>query len=201
MSVDYPTKRAFDATVAAFGLIASAPLLGVLAVAVRLASPGPAWHRSARVGRNGTLFTLLKFRTMRIGAQVSGPAITASGDARITKLGALLRRSKLDELPQLINVIRGDMSVVGPRPEDSRYVDRYDDEQRHILSWRPGVTSPASVTYRDEERVLARAADLEAAYQQLSAEKLRIDLAYFPTSTLRSDLAVIARTVLAIVRR
>lgn len=201
MSVDYTTKRPFDLAVSSIGLALFSPILAVLAFAVKVTSPGPAFHRATRVGRNGTPFVLYKFRTMRVNAVGAGPAITATGDSRITRLGRILRLSKLDELPQLLNVVRGEMSVVGPRPEDPRYVAGYDEHQREILRWRPGITSPASVTYRDEEHILAENSDLEAAYAQVAADKIRIDLDYFPGATLRSDLGWIVRTATAVVRR
>jgi len=193
------TKRALDVTVAVLGLALLWPVLVVVAIAVALSSPGPVLHRAQRVGRGGQPFTLYKFRTMVRDAAASGPGVTAGGDARITKVGRVLRRTKLDELPQLVNVLLGDMSLVGPRPEDERYVELYTPEQRRILDVRPGITSPASITYRDEEAVLRGADDLEAAYRELMAEKIRIDLAYLQRRSVRSDLGVLWRTALAVV--
>ncbi len=134
-------------------------------------------------------FELLKFRSMLVGAAASGPGITAHGDSRITSVGRVIRSTKLDELPQLVNVVRGEMSIVGPRPEDPRYVEWYTDAQREILRWRPGITSPASLTYRDEESVLAGAENLDAAYRVVMADKIAIDLAYFrqPVTHRRSQ--------------
>lgn len=197
---EYRGKRAVDLILGGGALVLGAPLILTLALAVRLTSPGPALHRATRVGRGGRPFTLYKFRSMRIGAAAAGPGITASGDPRITRVGALLRATKLDELPQLWNVVRGEMSLVGPRPEDPRYVERYTPDQRRILHWRPGITSPASVTYRDEERILAAATDLDAAYATVMADKIAIDLAYFEKATLLGDLRWIGRTLLAVVR-
>jgi len=191
-------RRALDVTVAALGLALLWPVLAVVAVAVALSSPGPVLHRARRVGRDGQSFTLFKFRTMVRDAAASGPGVTAGGDARITKVGRVLRRTKLDELPQLVNVLLGDMSLVGPRPEDERYVELYTPEQRRILDVRPGITSPASITYRDEEAVLRGADDLEAAYRELMAEKIRIDLDYLDRRTVASDLGVLWRTALAV---
>jgi lipopolysaccharide/colanic/teichoic acid biosynthesis glycosyltransferase len=193
------TRRALDVTVAVLGLALLWPVLVVVAIAVAWSSPGPVLHRAQRVGRGGQPFTLFKFRTMVRDAAASGPGVTAGGDARITKVGRVLRRTKLDELPQLVNVLLGDMSLVGPRPEDERYVQLYTPEQRRILDVRPGITSPASITYRDEEAVLRGAEDLEAAYRELMAEKIRIDLDYLQRRSVRSDLGVLWRTALAVV--
>lgn len=193
------TRRALDVTVAVLGLALLWPVLVVVAIAVAWSSPGPVLHRAQRVGRGGQPFTLFKFRTMVRDAAASGPGVTAGGDARITKVGRVLRRTKLDELPQLVNVLLGDMSLVGPRPEDERYVQFYTPEQRRILDVRPGITSPASITYRDEEAVLRGADDLEAAYRELMAEKIRIDLDYLQRRSVRSDLGVLWRTALAVV--
>src|SRR5205814_1701678 len=132
----------FDLFAAAAALVIVSPLFAVAAVAVKLSSRGPVFHRGRRVGRNSVPFDIFKFRSMRVGE--GGPAITAAGDPRVTAVGSLLRKSKLDELPQLINVLRGEMSLVGPRPEAPGYVALYDAEQRRILSVRPGITSPAS---------------------------------------------------------
>lgn len=197
------TKRAVDVVVAGTLLVLLAPVLAALALVIKLTSHGPVLHRTTRVGRHGVPFTLLKLRSMRVD-EGKGPAITARGDARVTAVGRLIRRAKLDELPQLWNVISGDMSLVGPRPEDPRYVEWYDAAQRHLFDWRPGMTSPASVTYRDEERVLAAALaagrPLDDAYREVLAAKLAIELDYFPIATVRSDLAWLWRTAAALVR-
>jgi len=191
-------RRLLDVAGAAAGLILLSPLLLAVAIAVKLSSRGPALHRGERVGRGGTLFTLYKFRSMRVGA--AGPDITAANDARVTAVGRFLRRTKIDELPQLINVLRGDMSFVGPRPEAPRYVAMYDDEQRRILSARPGMTSPASLRYRDEESQLV-GEDWERHYvETIMPAKLRIDLDYLGRRTLVSDLRVIAGTIAALLR-
>jgi len=165
----------------------------VIAVCVRLTSPGPAIHRAVRAGQNGTPFTLYKFRSMKTNS--GGARITAAGDDRITAVGKLLRATKLDELPQLINVLRGDMSIVGPRPEDPTYVSQYTEKQREILKWKPGLTSPASIEYRHEEDILSAAADLDVAYAGIMDAKIQLDLAYFSASSARSDLAVVLSTV------
>jgi lipopolysaccharide/colanic/teichoic acid biosynthesis glycosyltransferase len=193
-------KRTFDIVVSLLALIVLAPVIVIIALAVRLGSPGPIFYRATRVGRGGRPFTLYKFRSMVADADKRGPGITAAGDSRITPVGRVLRRTKLDELPQLINVLRGDMSMVGPRPEDPRYVALYTPEQREILSVRPGITSLASLRYRHEEAVLA-GIDWETRYiQQVMREKLAIDLEYVRRANLWQDISIIVRTFLALWR-
>lgn len=193
-------KRAFDLTASLGGLIIFSPLMLAVMLAVKLSSPGPIFHRASRVGRMGVLFTLYKFRSMIVNAEQQGPGITASGDKRITPLGKLLRRTKLDELPQLINVLRGDMSIVGPRPEDPRYVALYTPEQRAVLNVRPGITSLASVRYRNEEQALV-GGDWEQTYiQKVMPEKLLIDLQYIQNANLWRDLGIIGQTFIALFR-
>jgi len=196
--------------IAVVGLVLAGPLILALASAVRLTSPGPAFHRAQRVGPHG-IFTLHKLRTMRVGAAASGPGITAAGDVRITRLGRLLRRTKLDELPQLWDVVRGEMALVGPRPEDPRYVDPADPLHRAVFAALPGITGPTALAYRDEEAILAAAArdvaaadgrsvateaDLDRAYREvLLPAKLAMDAEYLATRSTRGDLAVIGRTI------
>jgi lipopolysaccharide/colanic/teichoic acid biosynthesis glycosyltransferase len=192
-------KRAFDVVVAGTTLCVTAPLLGVLAAAVKLETPGPALFEQTRVGRGRRPIRIFKLRTMVMNA--TGMAITAGGDPRITRVGALLRKTKLDELPQLWNVLRGDMSIVGPRPEVERYVKRYRPEWDKLFSVRPGITDLASLVFRDEERVLALAHDRERAYTEVVMPiKLELALAGIERSSLLEDLRVIARTALSIVR-
>lgn len=189
-------KRALDLVLCLLAAPVTLPLGAAIAVAVRLTSPGPVFYRAHRVGRDMRPLTVLKFRTMVQGS--AGPAVTRAGDPRITPLGRVLRASKLDELPQLINVLRGEMSLVGPRPEDPRYVATYDAEQRQVLSVRPGVTSLAFLRFGDEQAFIERAgpADTEAFYvDRVLPEKLRIELGYVQQWTLRGDLRILARTV------
>lgn len=190
-------KRSFDVLASGVGLIILSPVLLGIAIAVRVSSPGSAFYRARRVGRYGKEFTLYKFRSMVAGADRQGPGITAAADSRITGVGRFLRRTKLDELPQLLNVLHGDMSLVGPRPEDPRYVALYTPEQRRILEQRPGITSMASLTYRHEERMLS-GEDWEKVYiEQVMPVKLAIDLEYAHRATLWQDIVLILRTVLA----
>jgi lipopolysaccharide/colanic/teichoic acid biosynthesis glycosyltransferase len=191
-------SQAFNVTAAAAGLSLLWPLLLAIAVAVKSRDGGPVFYRARRVGKNGRPFYLYKFRTMVVGADRLGPGITADGDGRITRLGRFLRCTKLDELPQLINVLKGDMSLVGPRPEDPRYVARYTAEQRRVLNVRPGITSPASLHYRHEEALLP-GDNWETVYlQQVMPHKLAIELDYLQRRTLRHDLGLILQTVWAV---
>lgn len=186
-------KRCVDVVGSLALLILLLPVLAACALAVSLSSPGPVLFRQRRVGRGGRLFQLLKFRTMRAGA--AGPRITAAGDARITPAGRWLRRCKLDELPQLLNVLSGEMSLVGPRPEVEEYVASYSPQQRQVLLARPGITSPASLKYIDEEAVLAAQSDRESYYTSvLLPQKLAIDLAYCREISLAADLHILAAT-------
>ena len=191
---DAALRRLLDVTVAGMLLLVLAPLLGVLALLVRATSTGPALFRQIRIGRNGRPFVLLKLRTMR--ADAPGPVITAGGDPRITRFGAWLRRTKLDELPQLWNVLRGDMSLVGPRPEVPDYVALYTATQRAALRVRPGLTDPASLAWADEAATLATFAEPHRAYADVVLpRKLALSLAYLERRTVWSDLAVVMRTV------
>jgi lipopolysaccharide/colanic/teichoic acid biosynthesis glycosyltransferase len=192
--VELKVKRAIDVAASAAGLAATAPLLAAIALLVRRSSPGPALFRQARVGRGGLPFEMLKFRTMRAGG--GGPEVTAGGDARITPVGRFLRRTKLDELPELLNVLRGDMSLVGPRPEVPRYVALYTDEERAAVHGvRPGLTDPATVRFRNEEDVLARAADPQKAYaDEVLPVKIRMYKEYLERASLAGDLRILLET-------
>lgn len=186
-------KRLLDVACAVIGLAISFPILVACAVAVRFSSPGPILFRQRRIGINGRAFELFKFRTMISGS--AGPRITSAGDPRITGIGAFLRKFKLDELPQLLNVIKGDMSMVGPRPEVAEYVGAYTREQMEVLAYRPGITSPASLTFIDEEQLLGEQADRSGYYTRvLLPLKLDIDLNYCRRMSFAGDLGVMART-------
>jgi lipopolysaccharide/colanic/teichoic acid biosynthesis glycosyltransferase len=198
---DAALRRLLDVAVAGVLLLALSPLLAVLVVLVRATSPGPALFRQTRIGRDGRPFVLLKLRTMHADAASTGPAITAGTDPRITPLGARLRRAKLDELPQLWNVLRGDMSLVGPRPEVPHYVARYTAAQRAVLRARPGLTDPASLAWADEAATLATFADPQRAYADaVLPQKLAASLAYLERRTVWSDLAVVTRTAAHVAR-
>ncbi|WP_298981878.1 sugar transferase [Caldilinea sp.] len=198
--VDDRWQRFLDIIIAGIGLVALSPLLLAVSIWVKLDSPGPILYRAARVGRGGKHFKLLKFRSMVVNADRSGPGITVFGDARVTRAGRWLRRTKIDELPQLINVLRGEMSLVGPRPEDPRYVALYTAEQRQILAYRPGITSAASLAFRHEEKLL-EGPDWETTYREkIMPAKLAIDLAYMAQRTLYTDIQLILRTILSLTK-
>lgn len=188
-----------EAGAAALGLAALAPLLLALAAAIRLDSPGPALFCQERIGRHGRPFRLYKLRTMHCGAAAAGAAVTVGDDPRVTRVGRWLRRHKLDELPQLINVVRGEMGLVGPRPEVPGYVALYTPVQRQVLEARPGLTDPASLRYADEQTRLAAYADPEAAYREvIMPAKLRRNRAYLRRRTVGSDLRVLLSTLRAL---
>ena len=191
-------KRTFDLIVSLVALIVLSPLFVVIAVLVKLDSPGPAFYRAERIGRGGRPFRMYKFRTMVVGADRAGPAITCKDDPRITRLGRLLRRTKLDELPQLLNVLRGEMSLVGPRPEAPRYVALYSPQQREVLKARPGITGLAQLAYIHEEELL-NPANLDRDYVRvLLPRKLALDLEYVNGRCFLLDLKILLWTALAL---
>jgi len=194
-------KRAFDLIICLTILVLALPIFIVAALAVRLSSPGEIIFRQRRVGRGGRPFDILKFRTMRSGQP--GSVITVANDNRITAVGAILRKWKLDELPQLLNVIRGEMSLVGPRPDVPVFVARYPEALRdRILAVRPGITDLASVKYRDEADLLAKQEDPEGYYREvILPDKLALAAAYADRPTLMLDLRIIFMTLQAIVVR
>lgn len=190
-------KRLFDLMLAGAGLVLLAPVFVLIALAIRLDSPGPVFYRQQRVGRGGAPFRIHKFRTMAHDPQERGPQITAGADPRITRVGAFLRRSKLDELAQLIDVVQGTMSLVGPRPEVPRYVALYPAALRDkVLSVRPGITDIASIEFRDENALLARAADPEHEYVHVvMPRKLALAARYVDQASFGTDLRLIALTI------
>jgi lipopolysaccharide/colanic/teichoic acid biosynthesis glycosyltransferase len=196
-------KRLFDLLLAGVGVLLLAPLLGLVALAIKLDSPGPVFFRQVRVGRHGREFRIHKFRTMRTDAEAHGAQITVGADPRITRVGHWLRASKIDELPQLLDVLQGTMSLVGPRPEVPRYVALYPTALREtVLSVRPGITDLASIEYRDESGLLARAADPHREYVEvILPNKLRLAAQYVEQQSLALDLRILARTAAAIVAR
>jgi lipopolysaccharide/colanic/teichoic acid biosynthesis glycosyltransferase len=188
-----------DIAVAGVALIVLCPLLAAIALLVMVGSGGPIFYVADRVGFRGRVFRLYKFRTMVPDSRDRGPAITVAGDPRITREGRLLRRYKLDELPQLFNVVKGDMSLVGPRPEDPKYVALYDSEQRQALDCRPGLTSLASVCFHREEELL-QGPDWEEQYtHSIMPTKLKMEIAYARERSLFTDLSVLLRTALRLI--
>jgi lipopolysaccharide/colanic/teichoic acid biosynthesis glycosyltransferase len=181
------SSRAMDVVASGIGLVLLAPLFAVVAAWIKLDSPGPVFYRVE--------FRAFKFRSMVVGSDKAGPALTLPGDSRVTRSGSILRRTKIDEIPQLLNVFRGEMALVGPRPEDPRYVETYGEEQRQLLAVRPGITSPASLRYWYEERELA-GPDWETRYREIVLpDKLALDLAYLRTRSIGTDLRLVARTL------
>lgn len=194
------TMRLVDIMAGLMGLIILSPVLLALALWVKLSSPGPIFYRARRIGQGGRAFYLYKFRTMVADADRQGPGITTASDQRITRVGQLLRRTKLDELPQLLNVLKGEMSLVGPRPEDPRYVALYTPEQQKLLQVRPGITSVASLHYRQESDLL-RGRDWETVYtQEILPHKLALELEYLQQRTFWRDLGLIWQTLLSLGR-
>ena len=195
-------KRLFDLVTAAAGLVVVGPVLVIMATLIKLSDGGPVFYRGVRVGRHGRLFRVFKFRTMTVDAEkLAGPS-TAADDPRITRVGQWLRRSKLDELQELINVVLGDMSLVGPRPEVERYVKLMTAEERAVLSVPPGLTDWATLWNSDEGSVLAGAADPEKAYLELiRPEKIRLQLEYVRRRSFWVDLVILVRTAMAVLLR
>lgn len=194
-------SRAFDLMAALAALVLLSPLFAAIAIVILCDSPGPVLFRQVRVGRDGRPFDILKFRTMVRDAASRGPSITVGGDPRRTRVGAWLRRSKLDELPQLVNVLRGDMSFVGPRPEVPEFVDAYTPAQRRVLEVRPGITDPASLLYINEEVLLALAPDWRKTYlDEIAPRKLALNLAYLGRRSFASDLGILAKTLVELVK-
>lgn len=189
-------KRAFDVVVATVLLIAAWPVIVMSIAAATVDTRALGLFRQTRVGRNGALFSLYKVRTMRMDQHVT-TTVTARGDIRITRLGGILRRSKIDELPQLFNVLRGDMSLVGPRPDVPGFADSLKGEDRVILTVRPGITSPAALAYRNEEELLASVVDMEAYNREVIwPDKVRINRAYIDRYTFGTDLRAIFETLI-----
>ena len=193
-------KRVLDIVLASFGLVFLAPILILIACAVKLTSRGPVLFRQVRVGKGGAPFKIAKFRTMSVGVETRGSDITVSGDARITKIGRFLRRYKLDELPQVWNVLVGEMSFVGPRPEVPVYVARYSLRQRGVLAFRPGITGADAIAYCDEEELLAAAPDAARHYEDvIMPDKLGLSLGYLEEVSVRKDLEIIVETVISVI--
>ncbi len=195
-------KRLFDIVASGCGLLVLSPLFVVLAIWIKLDSKGPVFYRQVRVGRNNKDFKLFKFRSMRVGADKQGLITVGGHDPRITRSGYFIRKYKLDEFPQLINVFIGDMSLVGPRPEVRKYVDMYTPEQMRVLSVRPGITDLASIRYRNENELLEQAEDPDEYYEQvIMQDKLRINLEYVENHSFWNDIKLIFMTFWEIVAK
>jgi len=189
-------KRLFDLFFSLIGVIILSPLLLVLAILIKISSPGPVFYRGIRAGKNGKNFKIFKFRTMVVNAEkMSGPS-TALDDPRLTRIGKFLRKWKLDELPQLFNVIKGDMSLVGPRPEVLEYANLYQGEEKIVFSVKPGITDFASLWDSHEEEVLKGSPDPEKTYlEKIRPEKVRLQMKYVKGKSLLTDLKIILKTI------
>lgn len=195
-------KRLFDIFASGLGLLFLSPLFLVLAIWIKLDSPGPVFYRQVRVGRHNKDFRIYKFRSMKVGADKQGLITVGGHDSRITRSGYFIRKYKLDEFPQLINVFVGDMSLVGPRPEVRKYVDMYTPEQMHVLDVRPGVTSLASIRYRNENELLDKAEDPDQFYiDVVMQDKLAIDLEYVQDASFWYDIKLIFKTFWEIISK
>lgn len=193
--------RFFDIVFSFLGLVLLSPLFLVLSVAIPLESRGGVFYHQVRVGKGGRDFRLHKFRSMRAGSDRKGLLTVGGRDSRITKVGFLIRKYKMDELPQLFNVLKGEMSMVGPRPEVRKYVDFYTPEQYRVLSVPPGITDYASIRYMDENDILARASDPDKAYvEEVMPDKIRYNMIYIENRTLRTYFRIIFLTLARIVR-
>ena len=189
-------KRLFDLLLSISGLLLLAPFFGAVVLWIKLDSPGPVFFRQVRVGQFGREFRIIKFRTMRMDAEQMGPQVSSEGDTRITPCGAFLRKYKIDELPQLINVIMGDMSLVGPRPEVPKYVAAYADDYRQILMIKPGITDYASIEYSNEGELLRDIDDPEKKYlEEILPAKIVLYRTYLANRGMVTDVALIWQTV------
>lgn len=196
-----PVKRIFDLTASLVGLVVLSPVFLAAAIAIRLESSGPVFYLQERIGRDGRAFRIVKFRSMTAGMDKDSNHVTVAGDPRITRVGAVLRKYKIDEFPQLVNVLRGEMSLVGPRPEVASFVAQYTPRQRRVLEVLPGITSTASIEFRNENALLSHAEDPEAMYRDvIMPRKLEMNLAYIERENLLRDIGVILRTLASVWR-
>jgi lipopolysaccharide/colanic/teichoic acid biosynthesis glycosyltransferase len=192
-------KRLFDIIASALALVVLSPLLLIIALFVKLDSPGPVVFRQPRLGRGARPFEIYKFRTMVVAAQTHGTRITVNKDARVTRIGRILRRFDLDELPTFLNVLKGDMSIVGPRPEVPEYLPFYSDEEKEVFSVRPGLTDPGTLAFRDEATRLV-GEDPEGVYtREILPHKLALNLEYVKQQSLLYDLKIIMKTLAAVI--
>ena len=193
--------RCFDVLFSLLGILLLSPVFLILYISICLESKGGGVYRQQRVGRYGKDFYVYKFRSMRVGADRQGLITVGGRDPRITRIGYFIRKYKLDELPQLFNVLKGDMSLVGPRPEVRKYVDLYTDEQRRVLSVRPGITDYASIEYVDENKILGQAEDADKAYQeQIMPDKIRYNMRYIDNRSIKEYFKIIFLTFRSILR-
>lgn len=194
-------KRLFDIIFSFFGLLFLFPVLLIIAILIKIESKGPVFFRQVRVGKDNTDFKIFKFRTMYIGSDKKGLLTIGDRDPRVTKVGFILRKYKLDELPQLINVLVGEMSFVGPRPEVRKYVNMYSENELRVVSIKPGITDYASIIFRDETELLKQANDSEKFYiEEIMPKKLQLNLKYIKDASLFTDLKIIFKTISTIIK-
>lgn len=194
-------KRIFDIVASLGGLIVLSPMLIIIAICIKLDSKGPVFFKQKRVGKNKKIFEIYKFRTMVTDAEKLGKQITVGNDSRITKVGKFIRKYKLDEFPQLINVVKGEMSLVGPRPEVHRYVELYDEYQEQILLVKPGITDYASIEYRNENEILGSSSNPEETYiEEIMPTKVELNMKYIKNISILEDIKLILFTILAILK-
>ena len=192
-------KRLFDILASFVGLILLSPMLLIISIFIKLDSKGPVFFKQKRVGKNKKLFEIYKFRTMVVDAEKIGKQITVGNDSRITNVGKFIRKLKLDEFPQLINVLKGEMSFVGPRPEVPKYVELYDEYQEQILLVRPGITDYASIEFRNENKILSNSEDPEYKYiEEIIPKKIELNMKYIKRISLFEDIVLILKTILTI---
>lgn len=195
-------KRMFDFFCALAGFLMLSPLFLLIGIAIKINSPGPVLYKGRRIGRHGTPFYMFKFRTMVVNAEKIGGSSTAENDPRITKIGSFLRKSKLDEIPQLLNIIRGEMSLVGPRPEVEEYTSMYTDEEKLILSVRPGITDYSSIQFRNLNTILAGSEDPDKHYRDvIRPVKNQLRLQYVRKQSFMEDLKIIFKTLYAVIAK
>ena len=193
-------KRAFDFTLSALGLLILTPFFGLIGILIKLDSAGPIFFKQERIGRGFRPFLIYKLRTMTQNSHTLAPLITAGKDSRITRVGAILRRTKIDELPQLINVLKGEMSFVGPRPEVRKYAEMFRQDYEEILKIKPGITDLASLKYRHETELLGRSENPEEQYlTEVLPDKIQLSKEYLRISSFSVDMQVIAKTILKMV--
>ncbi len=201
MATTQTSKRIFDILLSLYGIACLIPIGAIIALSIRIGSKGPIFYFQKRVGINGEDFSVFKFRTMYTGSDKKGLLTVGNDDSRITDVGAFLRKTKLDELPQLVNVLIGDMSFVGPRPEVRKYVDLYTPEQLKVLSIRPGITDYASLEYINENEILGKSKDPEKTYiEEIMPAKLKLNMQYLAEQSLQTDVNIIWKTISKIVK-
>ena len=194
-------KRLFDMVASFLGVVILSPIFIIVSICIKIDSKGPVFFKQKRVGKDGQPFMIYKFRTMVTDAEKLGKQITVGDDNRITKVGKFIRKCKLDEIPQLINVLKGEMSLVGPRPEVPRYAELYDDYQAQVLLVRPGITDYASIEYRNENEILGKSANPEEIYiTEIMPTKIDLNMKYLKNISLTEDFKLIIKTILAVIK-